>query len=155
MVHTVYANEIRYMVRMHEDKEEKYFLIKPETRQCKIKMRMWKNMILDKIKVTHLPINCNISTTGHKLQGKTLDHLVVNSFAYGCTHWVYFVLSRVRRLKDLILNTKLDIHRNYKAKSDLIRWEQDIKMIIEQRTFKDRGMTDYHQYLEEEERYQI
>ena len=112
-------------------------------------------MILDKTKATYMPINCNISTTGHKLQGKTLDHLVVNSFAYGCTHWVYVVLSRVRQLTNLILNTKLDIHRNYKAKSDLIRWEQDIKTDIEERTFRDRGMADYHKYLEEEEKYQI
>ena len=103
MVHTIYANEIKYMVCMHEDKQERYFLVKPVTRQCKIRLRMWNNMILNKIKVTYMPINCNISTTGHKLQGKTLNHLVVNSFAYGCTHWVYVVLSRVRQLTDLTI----------------------------------------------------
>ena len=85
-------------------KARNYFLVKPETRQFKVRFRMWNNMVLKKIRTTYLPINCNISTTGHKLQGKTLDHLVINSFAYRCTHWVYVVLSRVRQLNNLILN---------------------------------------------------
>ena len=155
MVQTIYANEIDYLVCMHEDNRNKYFLVKPETRQCKIQLRMWNNMILKKIKVTYLPMNCNISTTGHKLQGKTLDRLVVNSFAYQCRHWVYVVLSRVREKNSLILNQKLDIHRDYKAKEQLIRWENDMKLNIEANTFRDRGMRDYEQYLAEEATYNI
>ena len=112
-------------------------------------------MILKKIRTTYLPIICNISTTGHKLQGKTLDHLVINSFAYNCTHWVYVVLSRVRQLDNLILNQKLDIHRNYNAKPELVRWEKDMKNNIEAYTFKDRGKSDYEEYLKEEEKYTI
>ena len=98
---------------MHEGKNAKYFIVKPETRQCKVKLRTWNNVVLDKIKITYLPITSSISTTGHKLQGKTLDHLVVNSWGYRCTHWVYVVLSRVRTLRSLILNVKLDEHRDY------------------------------------------
>ena len=75
---------------------------------CKIKLRSFGNTILDKIRVTYIPINSNISTTGHKLQGKTLDNLIVNSWAYGCPHWVYVVLSRVITPKSLILNERLD-----------------------------------------------
>ena len=155
MVNTIYANEIDCIVCKHENDEGNYFLIKPETRQCKIKFRMWNNMILKNVKVTYLPINCNISTTGHKLQGKTLDHLVINSFAYKCTHWVYVVLSRVKQLINLILNQKLDIHRDYKAKPELVKWELDMKKNIEARTFKDRGKKDYEKYLREEEIYNI
>ena len=154
MVNTIDANEIDYLVCMHESNRN-YFLIKPETRQCKIRFRMWNNMILKKIRTTYLPIICNISTTGHKLQGRTLDHLVINSFAYNCTHWVYVVLSRVRQLDNLILNQKIDIHRNYKAKPELVRWEKDMKNNIEAYTFKDRGKSDYEEYLKEEEKYTI
>ena len=109
----------------------------------------------NKIRITYLPINCNISTTGHKLQGKTLNHLVINSFAYQCTHWLYVVLSRVKELNNLVLNEKLDMHRDYKAKEELVRWEQDMKCNIEKITFKDRGIKDYEQYLAEEEEYNI
>ena len=150
MVNTVYADEVKHLVCMPEDNSGKYFLVKPETRQCKIKLRMLNNMVLKKIRVTYIPINCNISTTGHKLQGATLNSLVVNSWAYGCPHWVYVVLSRVRELKNLVLNEKLDVHRNYEARKDLVRWEQDMKKSIETKTFKDRGQSDYNQYLDEE-----
>ena len=50
------------------------------------------------MKITYLPVNSSISTTGHKLQGKKLDYLVVTSWAYNCPHWVYVVLSRVKKL---------------------------------------------------------
>ena len=84
-----------------------------------------------------------------------MDHLVINSFAYKCTHWVYVVLSRVKQLINLILNQKLDIHRDYKAKPELVKWELDMKKNIEARTFKDRGIKDYEKYLREEEIYNI
>ena len=138
---------------MHEGKNAKYFIVKPETRQCKIKLRSWNNAILDKIKITYLPINLSISTTGHKLQGKTMDHLVVNSWGYRCTHWVYVVLSRVRTLKSLILNVKLDEDRDYSAKVELLRWEKNIKESVERETFRMRGSLSYEKYNEEEEQY--
>ena len=61
-------------------------------------------MILDKINITYLPINSNISTAGHKLQGSTFSNVIVNSWAYRCAHWTYVVLSRVKSLTNLVLN---------------------------------------------------
>ena len=69
MVNTIFANQVEHIVCMQEGKEEKYFLVKPETRQCKIKLRTYQNVVLDGVKITYLPINSNISTTVHKLQG--------------------------------------------------------------------------------------
>ena len=109
---------------MHEGMGERYFIVKPETKQCKVKLRKFNNVVLDKIKMTYLPITSSISITGHKLQGKTLDNLVINSWGYCCTHWVYAVLSRVRTLRSLILNVKLDEHWDYSAKEALLRWEK-------------------------------
>ena len=63
---------------------------------------------LGKLKVTQLPVNCNIATTGHKLQGMSKDALIVNSWGYGFENWVYVVLSRVRTRSGLFLNKKLD-----------------------------------------------
>ena len=128
-------------------------LQKPETRQCKVRLRSWNSAIIDKIKITYLPINSSISTTGHKLQGKTLDHLVIDSWGYRCPHWVYVVLSRVRCLKSLVLNAKLDPGRDYTAKEELVRWESHMRENIEMETFKIRGEIDYEQYIKEEEKY--
>ena len=116
-------------------------------------LRAFHNVVLDKIKVTYLPINSSISTTGHKLQGKTLDNLVINSCAYWCTHWVYVVLSRVRRLESLVLNAKLDEHQDYSAKGELLRWEKDIKGNVESEPFRLRGQSVYDRYNTEEEQY--
>ena len=67
---------------------------------------------LGKVKVTQVPVNCNISTTGHKLQGTSKDSLIVNSWSYTFVNWVYVVLSRVRTRSGLILNKKLDLNKH-------------------------------------------
>ena len=84
-----------------------------------------------------------------------MSNLIVNSWAYRCAHWTYVVISRVKSLTNLVLNEKLDIHRNYEAKPELVRWEQNMKDTIEKRTFMDRGTLDYDKYLIEEEEYHI
>ena len=58
---------------------------------------------LGRAKVTQIPVNSNIATTGHKLQGMSKDTLIVNDWNYRCANWVYVVLSRVRRRKGLFL----------------------------------------------------
>ena len=124
MVNTISVDHIKHIVCMKESsipEENKYFIIKPESSLCTVRLREWNNMALEQMKITYLPVNSSISTTGHKLQGKTLDHLVVNSWAYNCPHWAYVVLSRMEILNSLILNKKLDESRNYEAKKQLIK----------------------------------
>ena len=116
-------------------------------------MKEFNNTQLEPIKITYFPINSNISTTGHKLQGTTLNTLVVNSWAFSVPHWIYVVLSRVKMLNSLILNEKLNEYRDYSANSELVRWETNIKERIEKQTFKHRGKSDYNTYLEEETKY--
>ena len=116
-------------------------------------MKQFNNTQLEPIRITHIPINSNISTTDHKLQGLTLDTLVVNSWTFSVQHWVYVVLSRVRTLNNLVLNEKLYENRKYNANNELVRWETRIKETIEKKTFKDRGRSDYNKYLKEENKY--
>ena len=80
--------------------------MEPEESLCRIKLRQLKNMQMqmEKIKIAYLPVNSSLSSTGHKLQGKTLDHLVVKSWEYNTPHWVYVIVSRVKTLIGLILN---------------------------------------------------
>ena len=82
---------------------------------------------LGKVKVTQLPVNCNIATTGHKLQGMSKDTLIINSWGYGFENWVYVVLSRVRTRAGLILNAKLDLHKKFKVPEKLLKFEERMK----------------------------
>ena len=59
-----------------------------------------------RIKFNCFPINIANARTVHKLQGKTLDAIVVSSWDY-TGNWVYVVLSRVRTLKGLFLRLPL------------------------------------------------
>ena len=56
--------------------------------------------------MTQFSMNINHATTGHKLQGKSLDELFVSSWTY-TRNWPYVLLSRVRFLKGLFLRIKL------------------------------------------------
>ncbi len=58
---------------------------------------------VNKISITQFTINGTIATTGHKLQGMSKDVLIVNSWDYCMTNWVYVVLSRVCTLSGLYL----------------------------------------------------
>lgn len=128
-----------------------YFKVKPEGVTCTVKIPQFKGLPLLKIFMIQLPINCNISTTGHKLQGKTLKSLIVNSWEYKVPHWIYVVLSRVRSLNCLVLNEKLDEARSYDARTQVLQWEKNMKEKVERKTFKARGRKDYEQYLMEEQ----
>ena len=50
----------------------------------------------------HVPVVLNHATTGHKLQGKSLNSLVIAEWSKK-KNWVYVVLSRVRTLEGLFL----------------------------------------------------
>ena len=41
---------------MHEGNDDKYFIVKPETRECKVKLRAFNNAIFDKIKIPTFPL---------------------------------------------------------------------------------------------------
>ena len=147
MVNTVYAHEVEYIVckkeRTSSPGTPEYFTVKPQAGICHIRLPQFSSLPLLNIYMTYLPINCNISTTGHKLQGKTLNSLVVNSWTYQMPHWIYVVLSRVRALNCLVLNEKLDESFSYKANAKVLQWEKNTKETVEKSTFKDRGQEDY------------
>ena len=53
-----------------------------------------------KMVITHFGVVLNHATTGHKLQGKTMDALVVAEWS-NVKNWAYVVLSRVKTLEGL------------------------------------------------------
>jgi hypothetical protein len=56
---------------------------------------------------TQLPIICNNATTGHKLQGTSIESLFVHT-STTVRNWMYVVLSRVKSIKGLYLRQQLD-----------------------------------------------
>ena len=69
---------------------------------------------------TQIPLISDNATTGHKLQGASIDNLYVPSWNYDC-NWPYIVLSRVRKLKGLFLGKPLDPSKDYSVPEALTR----------------------------------
>ena len=72
------------------------------------------------MKGTQLPVVSNGTTTGHKLQGCTLQSLAVFEFHYS-QNWIYFVLSRVTTSKGLFLLKDLSLDLDHYAMSKDMR----------------------------------
>jgi len=105
------------------------FRLKPREFSATIKFPLTEDLstTVGNAKVKQVPVNCNIATTGHKLQGMSKDVLIVNDWNYRCTNWVYVVLSRVRTLAGLYLMKPLDLERSFNVPQSLIRFEQRLK----------------------------
>ena len=58
------------------------------------------------MKGTQLPLLVNNATTGHKLQGATINSLFVHCWRYE-KNWPYVVLSRVKTLQGIFLRDRL------------------------------------------------
>ena len=80
------------------------------------------------MKGCQFPFISNNCTTGHKLQGCSLETLLVNDWWYH-GNWVYVVLSRIRTLKGLYLREKLSY--------DLTKYEMSSEMLTMIDNFKD------------------
>jgi hypothetical protein len=78
------------------------------------------------------PINSNIATTGHKLQGMSKDLMVVIEWG-SFPNWVYVVLSRVRTNLGLfiVIVSKLDPNKldQFRLSKDLCDFEQKMRCI--------------------------
>ena len=92
------------------------------------------NFKVGNAKVTQIPVNSNVATTGHKLQGMSKDTLIVSEWDYRCANWVYVVLSRVRTRKGLFLTKPLDLERDFNVPESLIDFENRIRTNLERPT---------------------
>ena len=155
MVNTVHAHEVKYMIcRKEKEKEtdpDEYFKCEPKSSAIKILSKYLGNLPIRGINMTQFGVIDNIATTGNKLQGVSLDNIVVNSWNYTSPNWVYVVLSRVRKLAGLVLNIPLNGTKDYKPPPELTRWEQDLRDRLEKPVFETRGQLDA--YLEDENLY--
>jgi hypothetical protein len=68
-----------------------------------------------RIKLTQFPVVCANARTVHKLQGRSIKNLFINSFSY-VGNWVYVALSWVTMIKGLCLRIPLE-HPKFKGMS--------------------------------------
>ena len=147
-VNTVMANEVSYIICKREKRKESdkdsYFKMKPCSMKTTVKFNDLHKIELCGITMQQFILNSNIATTCHKLQGKTLNILIINSFDYSKKNWVYVVLSRITSLQGLVLLEKLDDTRDFTCNSHLLRWEKRIKNSIEK---KHLNKEDYYKSI--------
>jgi hypothetical protein len=77
--------------------------------------------------MTLFPVNINTSSTGHKLQGRSKDIVIVSSWPklknnICFRNWEYVVLSRVRTLKGLFLFHPIDMEQSFKPTDELVQF---------------------------------
>ena len=89
-------------------------------------------------KITLFPCELATILTGHKMQGQTVDNIMMGSMSpkhkFGKTGWIYVVLSRLRSIEGLFLLNPLETNiQKYKPRKEL---ENEMKRLskIQERT---------------------
>ena len=78
-----------------------------------------KFRVSQSVSVTHFPLFVNFATTGHKLQGKSLDALVIAEWNR-TKNWAYVVLSRVRKFEGLFFLEDIPSDLNFDPSPDYL-----------------------------------
>lgn len=104
----LFAHQVESILVQHENPKihPSSFLIAPKSWTFKANLTIDDHSIVTDMKGSQFPIISNTATTGHKLQGCSLDSLFVNEWHYH-SNWAYVVLSRVRTMKGLYIQSPL------------------------------------------------
>ena len=87
------------------------------------------------ISMTFFPVVLNHATTGHKLQGKSVDQLIIAEWSKK-KNWVYVVLSRVRSLVGLYLQKEIPEDLDLSPPSEYLSMMERFRSSI-QATYED------------------
>jgi hypothetical protein len=96
----------------------------PRKQQAVISIKDYPKL---KVKIQQVPLLRADAITGHKLQGMTMNNLVIQDFDYKTPNWVYVALSRVKDRKGLFLMSKLDKNKIKKPNDGLVLMEERLK----------------------------
>lgn len=126
------TNEIQHL------RKQRRFHLEPTTSTCSVncKISQFADEMSFKAKFTQFPVNIALAMTGHKLQGRTLENVIITSWPKNglFQNWEYTVLSRVKSIEGLYLFQELDINKSYEASDDfklfIIRLQEKQKQII-------------------------
>jgi hypothetical protein len=146
-IRTYLANQILSLTLCHEVEDiiPREFEITPAKCSFRAHARIMEDDKTVLMKGVQFEVISNSVTTGHKLQGSSLDRLVVMELYYG-KNWIYVILSRVRTMKGLFLTEPLstDLAKyamSENMKSMIARFQQQCGLHL----FSD---DDYIEYLD-------
>ena len=103
-VYAVYCSQVESISLEHknEDIVPRQFDLSAKTFNFQCRMQVGMEELYTGIRGDQFPIISNSCTTGHKLQGCTVDTIIANDWYYGA-NWVYVVLSRVKTMSGLYI----------------------------------------------------
>jgi hypothetical protein len=120
-IQAVMASQVQDISLEHENKDisPRFFKTQPQKFNFSAKIDICGVTERMTMSGNQFPIISNTATTGHKLQGCSLDAILVNDWCYKA-NWVYVVLSRVKTLAGLYLRQELSY--------DLTKYQQSQSM---------------------------
>ena len=104
--------------KIKSERDKKVFRMTAKHSGTSVNCRTNKNTPPLKFKtmMSQFPINLADAVTGHKLQGRTLENIIITAWGRNCwRNWEYTVLSRVKSRKGLFLLQELDLNKSYGA----------------------------------------
>ena len=111
-VHAIDIEDAQHLVlRWADSKHRGAFVVRPETGMFAAPFPAWDEFgkikrLNQSLETTFFPILLNHAATGHKLQGKSLDQLVIAQWSKQ-ENWAHAALSRVRTLEGLFLTEEM------------------------------------------------
>lgn len=134
-VYGVNIDEVDYLVlRWHDCCFHGTFKVHPRQRKFRVQYPIdepgFRSLrVAANIKMTFFPVVLNHATTGHKLQGKSLNQLVVAEWS-AVKNWAYVVLSRVRTLDGLYLLRPIPSHIDFSPRPEYIAMMERLRNTI-------------------------
>jgi hypothetical protein len=130
IVLALYASQVKSITVKHENDEitPNVFEAEPENWTFTCNVTIGTEAMKTGMKGYQFPIISNSCTTGHKLQGCTVESLLVNDWHYG-QNWTYVVLSRVKKMSGLYVRNPLT--------TDLTKYAMDPLMMAMLDKFRD------------------
>lgn len=107
-VYAIDIDDVDHLILRWTDSQYRgTFHVKPKKAHFTAKFPIWDEFgkmtrLPQSLQITHFPLLINYATTGHKLQGKSVDTLVIAEWSTA-ENWAYVVLSRVKSLEGLFL----------------------------------------------------
>ena len=118
--------------QINKERKNKTFHLQTVTGTATVRCSMNQStpLLTFKTMMTQFPINLADAVTGHKLQGRTLQKMIVTGWGLSfMKNWEYTVLSRVKTRDGLFLLEPLDPTRTYGPKEQFRRFIQRLKRI--------------------------
>ncbi len=132
-VHAVFASEVSCLMMKHTHQgwaetslfhglPAGTFPVLPLNDECNFQLGTSDSEL--RTRVTQFPCTISLILTGHKVQGQSLNSIIVGSIAskhqYGAEGWLYVVLSRVRTVGGLHVLQKIPTNvRKYAKRTDV------------------------------------